>query len=393
MNGILRLTFRYLAYNKFKTITLILCVSLALLLPVLLQFGVAQFERDLLARARSTPLVAGAKGSRFDLALQSMYFSRAELEPTSMQEVEIIQETGYALPIPLALRFTAQGAPLVGTTLDYFEFRKLVVEEGTSLRRLGDCVIGASLAEKSGLKPGGRLMSDPLNVFDLSGNYPLKMRVVGVLEKSGTPDDDAVFVDLKTEWVISGIGHGHQSINAATNKDLVLKQEDQRTIANAAVPQFNEVTEDNLASFHFHGQTGTFPVSSIILVPVDEKSEVLLLGMYDAESSVLQLIRPTEIVNELLELVFRVKQLFDMNTLLVSVSVGLLLALIFLLSLRLRKRERQTMFQLGSSRSTIWKLQLTEIAFILGTSMIIVFGIAVVFRIYAYQIMRLLFIE
>jgi len=393
MNGILRLTFRYLAYNKLKTITLILCVSLALLLPVLLQFGVVQFEQDLLARARSTPLIAGAKGSRFDLALQSMYFSRAELEPTTMQEVESIQETGYALPIPLALRFTAQGAPLVGTTLDYFEFRKLEIEKGTSLRRLGDCVIGASLAEKIQLKPGDRLMSDPLNVFDLSGNYPLKMRVVGVLGKSGSPDDDAVFVDLKTEWVISGIGHGHQSINAATDKDLVLKQEDQRTIANAAVPQFNEVTEDNLASFHFHGQSETFPISSIILVPADEKSEVLLLGMYDAENSVLQLIRPTEIVNELLELVFRVKQLFDMNTLLVSVSVGLLLALIFLLSLRLRKRERQTMFQLGSSRSTIWKLQLTEIAFILGTSLIIVFGIAVVFRIYAYQIMRFLFIE
>ena len=53
-------------------------------------------------------------------------------------------------------------------------------------------------------------MSDPLNVFDLSGTYPLKMRVVGVLEKSGSADDDAVFVDLHTEWIISGIGHGHQ---------------------------------------------------------------------------------------------------------------------------------------------------------------------------------------
>jgi len=392
MNGILRLTFRYLAYNRLKTVTLILCVSLALLLPVLLQFGVTQFEQDLMARARTTPLVAGAKGSRFDLALQSMYFSRAELEPTTMQEVETIQETDYALPIPLSIRFTAQGAPIVGTTLDYFEFRKLAVAEGTNLKRLGDCVIGANVAQKRQLKAGDRLMSDPLNVFDLSGNYPLKMHVVGVLEKAGSPDDDAVFVDLKTEWIISGIGHGHQTIDNETDKDLVLKQDGQRVVANAAVPQFNEVTDENLASFHFHGQTGSFPISSIILVPFSEKSEVLLLGKYDTDNATLQLIRPTEIVYELLQMVFRVKQLFDMNTVLVSVSVGLLLSLIFVLSLRLRKRERQTMFQLGCSRSTIWKLQLTEIIFILGTSLIFVLVIAAVFRVYAYQMMRFLFI-
>lgn len=391
MSGILRLTIRYLAYNRLKTVTLVLCVSLALLTPILLQLGVSQFERDLLSRANSTPLIAGAKGSRFDLALQSMYFNRADLEFTNMHEVERIQETGYALTIPLVLRFTAQGIPVVGSTLDYFEFRKLKIAEGSNLKRLGDCVIGANVAEKLQLSHDDRLMSDPLNVFDLSGTYPLKMRVVGVFEKSGTPDDDAIFVDLKTEWIISGIGHGHQKINVDTNKDLVLKQEGATTIANAAVPQFNEVTDENIASFHFHGETGTFPVSSMVLVPVDKKSEVLLLGMYDSETSVVQLIRPTEIVNELLEMVFRVKQLFDMNSLLVSISVGLLLVLIFLLSLRLRTRERKTMFQLGCSRSTIWKLQLTEMCFILGTSLIFVLVIALVFQVYASHIMRVLF--
>ncbi len=392
MSGIFRLTIRYLLYNKLKTITLVLCVSLSILLPVLLQLGVAQFERDLMARANTTPLVAGMKGSRFDLALQSMYFNQADLESTTMQEVETIQETGYALSIPLAIRFTAQGAPIVGTSLDYFEFRKLNVVEGTNLQRLGDCVIGSNVAERLQLKPGDRLMSDPLNVFDLSGNYPLQMRVVGVLARAHSPDDDAVFVDLKTEWIISGIGHGHQSINAETDKDLVLQKEGQSTVANAAVPQFNEVTEENLASFHFHGEIDSFPVTSMILIPNDPKSEVLLLGMYDTKESSIQLIRPVEIVNELLQLVFRVKQLFDANTLLVSISVGLLLTLVFILSLRLRQRERQTMFQLGCSRSTIWKLQLTELCFIFAASLIVVSILTVVLRVYLHQLMRFWFI-
>ncbi|MEZ4472556.1 MAG: hypothetical protein R3F60_17540 [bacterium] len=33
--------------------------------------------------------------------------------------------------------------------------------------------------------------------------------MVGTFEPNGTPDDDGVFVDVKTTWVIAGISHGH----------------------------------------------------------------------------------------------------------------------------------------------------------------------------------------
>ncbi len=48
-------------------------------------------------------------------------------------------------------------------------------------------------------------MSSPESVFDITGVYPLKMNVVGILQPTGTPDDDAVFVDVKTAWVIGGL--------------------------------------------------------------------------------------------------------------------------------------------------------------------------------------------
>ena len=61
---------------------------------------------------------------------------------------------------------------------------------------------------------GGHVVSSPESVFDLAGVYPLKMAVVGVLAPTHTPDDDAVFVDVKTAWVIAGLAHGFDLVLA-----------------------------------------------------------------------------------------------------------------------------------------------------------------------------------
>ena len=42
-----------------------------------------------------------------------------------------------------------------------------------------------------------------------------KTVVVGVLPPTNTPDDDGIFVDIKTAWVIQGIGHGHEDVVTA----------------------------------------------------------------------------------------------------------------------------------------------------------------------------------
>jgi putative ABC transport system permease protein len=90
----------------------------------------------------------------------------------------------------------------VGTTLDYFEFRGLRLAEGRMMAMLGECVLGATAARTANVSPGGHVLSSPETVLDIAGVYPLRMRVVGVLQPSGTPDDRAVFVDVKTTWTI-----------------------------------------------------------------------------------------------------------------------------------------------------------------------------------------------
>jgi putative ABC transport system permease protein len=143
----------------------------------------------------------------------------------------------------------------------------LRIDKGRQLAVLGDCVLGARVAESLALKPGDSLVSSPETLFDLAGVYPLKMKVVGVLEKSHTSDDLAVFVDLKTAWVIQGLGHGHEDVTKLRDATLVLKRTEKNVAATAKLYHHTEITEKNIDAFHFHGDLSQYPLTAVLAVP------------------------------------------------------------------------------------------------------------------------------
>ncbi len=376
MSNAFRLAWRHLCFHRLRTAILVLCLTLTLSLPLCLRFLVNRFQTQLRARAAATPLIIGAPGSQFDLAISTLYFDAKPPPSISMETANYVTNSGLATAIPMHVRFRAKKFPVVGTTLEYFTFRESRIMAGTPLVRLGDCVLGSAVAESLGLKPGDRLLTDPENVFDLAGSYPLNMRIVGILAPSDTPDDRAVFVDIRSAWIIEGIGHGHQGLESENDENLILKKTDNTVTASAAVIQYTEITDANVASFHFHGTPDEFPISSVIAVPPDEASGTKLMGRFVSDSSKVRMVEPPEVVEQLLAIVFRVKKFFDAATWLIGIVSLLFLVLVTLLTLRLRKREMETMFKLGCSRGTIARLQLAEMAIVLGTSLVLALCVA-----------------
>jgi putative ABC transport system permease protein len=362
---------RYLTFNWARSLTLIACVTLIAVLPLALELLLDESECQLLARAETTPLVVGAKGSSLDLVLNSLYFGDTVPELISMAAADRVVDTDLALPIPLYVRFKAQGLPIVGTNLDYFDFRSLAVAKGRNLALLGECVLGARAAEELGLGPGDALLSSPETLFDLAGVYPLKMRVAGVLAPTHSADDLAVFVDLKTVWVIQGLVHGHQDLRAVTDPTLVMDRSEGKVTATAKLAQYTEITPENIDSFHFHGDPADYPITAVIALPYDDKSGALLRGRYvamgDAHETQ-QVLVPGDVIEGLLANIFRIKSVLDAVILVVGMATVLALILVFALSLRLRQGEFQTIFKLGCSRATIVRLLGAEIAIILAVA-------------------------
>ncbi len=370
MTGTLYLAWRYLLYNRVKTIILVGSITLILYLPVGLRVLVDQSAQQLTARARATPLVIGARGSPLELVLNTLYFSEDRPEPARYEEMSRIAESDLAMAIPVHVRFRARGVPIVGTTLEYFQFRDLQIEKGRQFALLGECVLGSRAAEKLETGPGGSVISSPESVFDLAGVYPLKMRVAGVLAFSDGPDDDAVFVDLKTAWVIEGLGHGHQDLTESGAAGAILSRDENNITANASVVQYNEITPENVESFHFHGDLSSYPISAVIAVPPNAKSAALLQGRYQASEEVVQIARPAEVMDDLLGTILTVRTFVVTGAVILGIATLATAVLVFLLSLRLRRRERLTLFKIGGSRTGVAGVMASEIVAVLAAGVL-----------------------
>lgn len=373
----LYMAWRYLLFHKVKTVVLIAAITLITYLPFAVHILVRASEAQMLARSQLTPLIIGQKGSALDLVLNTLYFTSKPPEEISMGEADRVDASGLAYAIPVYNRFVARDFPIVGTTVDYFSFRQLDIAAGRMLAVLGECVLGATVAATLGLAPGDTVISAPENPFDLAGVYPLKMHVVGVLNSSHTPDDRAVFVDIKTAWVIAGLGHGHTDLATTTDQQNILEQRDGTIVASAKVVQYTEITPDNIDSFHFHGDTSTFPLTAILAVPHDDKSSTLLRGRYLGETTPSQIVRPTEVIAALLQNVFKIKQVLDIIFTVVSAAMALAIVLIMTLSLRLRQPEIETMYKLGCSRLKMAELVAAELGSIVLLSLILTAGLTV----------------
>jgi putative ABC transport system permease protein len=388
MSAVLYMAWRYLAYHKIKTSILVLSIMLIVYLPVGLKVLVDQSEEELTTRAATTPLVVGAKGSPLELVLNSLYFESDVPEPVRHTEVARVSESRLASAIPLHTRFRARNHPIVGTSLDYFDFRGLRISAGRNIAVLGECVLGADVAERMGAGPGDFAVSSPENVFDLAGVYPLRMKVVGVLARAHSPDDRVIFIDIKTAWVIEGLGHGHQDMSRPEAAPGVLRREGNKFVANASVVQYNEITSENIDSFHFHGDTGEFPVTAVIVVPNDEKSSALLQGRYLASEELVQVVVPTGVMEELLATILTVQSYVVTAVVVIGISTLATAALVFMLSLRLRRREIETMMKIGGARGTVLGVLASEIVVVIAVSVVLAAGLTVLTGLFGSEIIR-----
>ncbi len=370
MKGIWLLSWRHALHNRAQTIILVLCIASTIFLPLATSILVSDYERQLDARADATPLVAGARGNRFDLTLSALYFRQSALPTIPWSELQSLHDAQQGVAVPLHVRFTAHGHPVVGTTPEYYEERGLVPLHGTAPLVIGDCLLGATVADTLALAPADTLFSDVVEVYDITKPPALKMRVSGILPATGGPDDNAVFVDVKTGWVLEGLAHGHEDVAQEVDEALVLGRAEGEVVLSPAFIEYHEVTSANVAQYHFHGAIAEMPLSAILVFPRDAKAGTLLKARWNL-SPTWQMVAPREVIDDLLSFVFRIKSFLDAFSGVLAASTAAMTVLVLLLSLRVRKREMETLDRIGCSRYTAAWLQGSELVLVVAASFVL----------------------
>ncbi|MBW2998706.1 ABC transporter permease [Candidatus Woesearchaeota archaeon] len=386
LNDSLYVAYKYLIYNKVKTLILIFVLSIIILIPFLLNVVVSESQMQLNSRADATPLILGEKGNSLDLAINSLYFISKRPSDIVMNDVNSIDED-LAYSIPLFTRFSALDQTIVGTTVDYIDFRGLIVDEGRMFTRIGEAVLGSKIADELNLDVGDTIISSPENLFDLAGQYPLEMKVVGILKLKGSPDDEVIFTDILSTWAMTGKFHGHEDLSETQDESVILTRDEEVVVGNAKLKTYNVITQENLKSFHFHGNKSSFPVTSAIIIPNSEKAKDILLGRPRGN---LQLIQPKEIVQELIDSIMRIKKTLDIIILTIGFATLMTIGLVFFLSIRLREKEIKTIFRLGCSKSTTAKFIVAEIGILIMASLILAFILFVIIWSQSDSLIRIL---
>lgn len=366
MKDLLYLSFRHATHHWGRSLILVLCLAFVGYLPAVVQVLSARYEAGLTRRAEATPLVMGARGNRFDLTLAAIYFRAGELDPVPFREAEALQASVEGLAIPMNLRFTARGWPVVATALEYFDVRALRLASGTRPLRLGDVVLGAETARALGVGVGGTVHSDQRAGFDITESPSIAMRVTGVLDPTRGPDDRAVFTEMRTAWLLEGALHAHDDAETADPRAVYARTPD-GVVLNSAVRELSRLTPENADRFHLHGEEGDLPLSAVLLFPASDKEATITKARVNA-GSLCRILSPVEVVEDLLAMVFRLKAFLDMLALLLGVCVGGMTALVVLLTTRLRAREMRTLHAIGCARHTVLGLYAAELGLLVGAA-------------------------
>ncbi len=382
---------KYLRYYWFRHGLLILALVLLVALPIGVQLIMKWSQEEFLKRAEGSSVLIGARGQEADLVLNSLYFIPKEIQSlpyAALDEIDAYQR-GYGIPI--ATGFSSNSFPIVGTNIDYFKYREIGLAQGHYFSFIGDCVVGSRVAGELGLQVGDTLSSSPANYFDFAGTYPLNMIVTGILENKNTPDDRALFVDIKTHWVLMGIGHGHEDLDEVSDPTVFISEDE--NIANAKLRMNAQVSEANREEFHFHGDMGGFPMTSVLFVSNSLKDEIIFQGKIEEERKDLDIIVPRQMVSQLLTRIFKIGNLLKSTIYIISVVCVLLFALFIQFILQSRKGEFQTLYELGNSKTDIVKQVVFEYLMLLAIAGVILTVVLITLIYYKLDVLQLIFRE
>lgn len=202
------LVWRSLRQHALTTIVTALSLSLACGLVMTVWVVKTESERAFSSSTSGFDAVLGARGSKLQLVLSSLFYLEASPGNVSGEDYATIKANPLvASAVPIAMGDNYQGWRIIGTTPERFTVENLEVAEGGRLFAEGalEAVVGSLVADRLGLKVGDTF--HPSHGLSDSGEghaHEEEYTIVGRLEVSNTPADRVIWIPLEGLQTMGG---------------------------------------------------------------------------------------------------------------------------------------------------------------------------------------------
>ena len=355
--AILGLAIKSFRNRKFTTGLTVLSIALSVTLLLGIEKIRAGAETSFTSTISGTDLIVGARSSPVQLLLYSVFHIGSPTNNISWHSYEEISDYPQVeWTIPLSLGDSHKGYRVVGTTVQFYQHyrfargQQLQLEQGQWFDENYEAAVGAEVAAALGYRPGDQIIiahGSGDDSFITHADKPF--RVAGILKRTGTPVDRAVYVGLKSIDAI------HQRFDGERHK------------------------HDPLMAYEDHaGGTEQRSLSAILL---GLKSRGSALSMQrkinEDDHEPLTAIMPGVVLLEVWQMMSVVEKILLVVSGLV-VAVGLFSMLIILMtSLNERRREMAILRSVGARPAHVFVLIMGEAVFLTLTA--IGLGVAMVY--------------
>ena len=149
--------------------------------------------------------IIGPRSSSIELVLYTVFHLGRPTNNITTKTVNDVKLRGdISWLVPIALGDSHKGFRVVATEPNYFEHIKyangqpLVFSKGVAFAELSEAVLGSDVAEKLSYRVGSKIQITHGSVESIGSKHDdFSFMVTGILNKTGTPIDQAIFLDLK----------------------------------------------------------------------------------------------------------------------------------------------------------------------------------------------------
>ena len=201
----LKFALRHMAVRRTKLIMICLSIIITACVALLAYNISTQISEGIIQTAANFDIIIGPSGSSTQLAMNTMFFTDKPLGTIPYSLVDEIQNSGMAnAVVPFSMGDSYNDAPIVGTTPALLDGKSL--SSGEMFANACEAVVGYDVAKKYNLSVGDSLITS----HGLSGSghdhAESPLTVTGILSRTHTAYDNAVFTPCETIWAL----HNHE---------------------------------------------------------------------------------------------------------------------------------------------------------------------------------------